>query len=91
MELKILEQGKNRLVFEIHGESHTLCNALKEELRKNKNVAVASYFVAHPDIDVPTFTVETRGTEPKKALLDAVKGLRKQNEIFLKAFKKESK
>lgn len=91
MELKILEETKNRLVLEIKGESHTLCNALKEELRKDKSVSVVSYYIAHPDIDQPTFTVETKGTEPRKALLQAVLHIKQENEAFQKAFRKEVK
>lgn len=91
MEIKILEQSKNRIVFEVRGESHTLCNALKDELRNEKKVITAAYYVSHPDIDEPTFTLETKGIDPKKALLDAVKRLKNENDKFLKAFGKEVK
>ena len=91
MEIKVLEESKNRTVFEIRGESHTLCNALKEELRKDKKVVIASYFVSHPDIDEPTFTIETKGSTPKKALMDATKRLKKQNDKFWTVFNKEVK
>jgi len=91
MELKIIEQSKKKLVFEVHGESHTLCNALKEELRNDKKVTVVSYFVSHPDIDEPTFILETSGAVPKKCLLDAVNRLKKENDKFLKIAAKEIK
>ena len=91
MEIKVLEESKTRAVFEVVGESHTLCNALKEELRKDKKVLVVSYFVSHPDIDQPTFTIETKGSTPKKALTEAVKRLKKQNDKFLSVFNKEVK
>lgn len=91
MEIKVLEESKTKLVMEIRGESHTLCNALKEELRNNPKVVNASYYVSHPDIDEPTFTLETKGLEPKKALLDAVTNIKKQNDTFVKAFNKEVK
>lgn len=91
MEIVIKEQTKKKITFKLKGESHTLCNALKEELRNNSKVVVASYYISHPDIDEPTFTIETKGIEPKKALMDAVKKLKKQNDEFLKAFLKETK
>ncbi len=91
MEIRVLEESKNKAVFEIRGESHTVCNALKEELRNDKKVTVASYFVSHPDIDEPTFTVETSGTTPKKAILDAVTRMKKQNDKFWTVFNKEVK
>jgi DNA-directed RNA polymerase subunit L len=91
MEIKIIEEAKKKVIFEIRGESHTLCNALKEELRNDKHVTVVSYFVSHPDIDEPTFTIETDGASPKKALMDAVKRIKKENDKFLKVFQKEIK
>jgi DNA-directed RNA polymerase subunit L len=91
MEIKIIEEAKKKVIFEIRGESHTLCNALKEELRNDTHVTVASYFVSHPDIDEPTFTIETDGASPKKALMDAVKRIKKENDKFLKVFQKEIK
>ena len=32
MEIKILDDKKNKLVIEVKGADHTLCNALKTEL-----------------------------------------------------------
>jgi DNA-directed RNA polymerase subunit L len=89
MEIILKEESKNKVTFQIKGESHTLCNILKEELRNDENVVNASYFVSHPDIDEPTFTVETKGVSPKKAILDAVARIKKQNDTFVKAFSKE--
>ena len=92
MKITVLEQSKNKLVFRISGESHTLCNALKDVLRTDANVNSTSYFITHPDIDEPTFIIETKAkSTPKKVLQDAVQKLVKQNNDFLKAFQKEIK
>jgi DNA-directed RNA polymerase subunit L len=92
MKITVLEESKNRVVFSLAGESHTLCNSLKEILSKDKKVSVATYFVAHPDIDEPTFIVETNGTAtPKKVILEAVEKLKGENDSFLKEFLKEIK
>ncbi len=92
MEIIIKEESKNKIIFQIKGESHTLCNVLKDELRNDKDVINSSYFVSHPDIDEPTFTVETKSsTTPKKALMNAVKRLKKTNDKFLAEVKKEIK
>ncbi|MBI4738949.1 DNA-directed RNA polymerase subunit L [Candidatus Woesearchaeota archaeon] len=48
MELKILEETKTKLVIDMTGEDHTLCNMLKKELWKNKHVKVAGYNIDHP-------------------------------------------
>ncbi|MBW2996436.1 DNA-directed RNA polymerase subunit L [Candidatus Woesearchaeota archaeon] len=89
MKLKILEDKKNKMVFELKGESHTFCNALKAELWNDKHVKVAGYNIAHPLIGVPKFVVETDGREsPKKALTDAAKRLKNVSDKFKSAFLK---
>jgi DNA-directed RNA polymerase subunit L len=80
MELNILEDKKRRLVFELKGEGHTLCNALREELWNDKSVAAAAYNINHPLVGVATFIVETdTEKEPRKALNDAISRLKKKN------------
>ena len=86
MEVKVLEESKNRIVIEIKGEDHTFCNALKQELWNDKDVKVASYKIDHPLIGVPQFLVETKGKDPKKVLMDAAKRLQKELDKFKKAF-----
>jgi DNA-directed RNA polymerase subunit L len=89
MELKIIENTKNRLVFEIPGADHTLCNALKKELVETKGVEIATYAIEHPQIGIPKMILETSGAlTPKKALESAVAGLKDKNKEFLKAFSK---
>ncbi|MBW2986151.1 DNA-directed RNA polymerase subunit L [Candidatus Woesearchaeota archaeon] len=77
MEVNIIEEKKNKLVFEIPGEGHTLCNALQKELWTDSHVKVAGYNIAHPLINVPKFTLETDGADPKKTISAAVKRLTK--------------
>ncbi|MBD3354467.1 DNA-directed RNA polymerase subunit L [Candidatus Woesearchaeota archaeon] len=92
MELKILEDKKNKMIFELKGETHTFCNALKNELWNDSHVKAASYNIAHPLIGVPKFILETDGKEsPKKALKNAAKNLKKVSgdlkTVFLKNIK----
>ncbi len=83
MELKIIEESKNKLLLEIKGENNTFCNALKEELYNNKKVKTASYKVKHPLVGKITMLVETTsGEDPKKALADASKKLKKNADKF---------
>ena len=90
MEIKILDNKKNRFMFELTGADHTLCNALKEELWNDKHVKVATYRVRHPQISSPHVIVETDGEEtPKNALIIAVDRLHKANSRFKKEFMKE--
>ena len=90
MEIKILDDKKNRLAIEVKGADHTLCNVLKMELYNDKHVKIATYSIRHPQISVPQLIVETDGeVSPKNALINAVQRLHKTNEKFKKEFLKE--
>ena len=84
MEFKVLEETKNKLVFELKGETHTFCNLLKEELLSLKEVVTASYRIDHPLIGVPRFLLETKGAEPRKVLKEALASIKKKAEAFRK-------
>ena len=77
MEIKIIEDKKNRLVFDVVGESHTLTGALKKELWNDEHIKSAGYNVEHPLLNVPRFVVETDGAEPRKVISSAIKRLQK--------------
>jgi DNA-directed RNA polymerase subunit L len=84
MEFKVLEESKNKLVFELKGETHTFCNALKQELQKVKGVDLATYRIDHPLVGVPRFQIETKGIEPRRALKEALANLKKKAKDFQK-------
>lgn len=89
MELNILEESPKKLVFELKGEGHTLCSALKTALWANKHVKVATYSIAHPLIGLPKFIVETDGeVKPRKALSESVDRLQKDAEKLGKEISK---
>ena len=87
MEIKILDDKKNKLIIEVKGTDHTLCNSLKSELWNDKHVKIATYSIRHPQISVPQMIVETDGEEsPRNALINAVQRLQKNNAKFKKEF-----
>lgn len=89
MEVKVLEEKKNRLTIEIKGEGHAFCNALKKELWNDSHVKISAYKIDHPLVGVPTLIVETDGKEaPKKALIEATKRLGKETDKFKTSFLK---
>ena len=88
MEIKILENEPKRLIFQLIGADHTLCNALKNELTQIKGVDVATYAIEHPQIGIPKIHIETSSIEPKKALEKAIANLKKHNKEFLDVFSK---
>lgn len=90
MEIKILDDKKNKLSIEVKGADHTLCNAIQTDLWSDKHVKIATYSIRHPQISVPQMIVETDGEEsPKNALINAVQRLQKTNARFKKEFVKE--
>jgi len=92
MEIKVIEEKKNRLTFELPGKTHTFCNILKEELLNDKHVKISSYAVEHPLISSPRMIVETDGDEtPKASLAAACQRLKKTNDKVRKDFQKEAK
>ena len=89
MEVNVLEDKKKRFVFELKGEKHTLCNAIRDELWNDKSVKIAAYNISHPIIGIPKIIVETDGTkEAKKAFKDAITRLKKKNTDLSKQVKK---
>ena len=85
MQLNILEDKKNRLVFEIEGMGHTYLNMLKTEMWNDDHIKVATYSIKHPQVSKPKFIVETGGDEsPKSALTGAIGRLGKLSEKFKK-------
>ena len=78
MEVTIVEDNKNKLVFEVHGQGHSLANALRKELWNDDHVKASAYTIEHPLIEKPRFIVETDGADPRKTVQAAIKRLQKQ-------------
>ena len=92
MEIKVLDDKKNKLIVEVKGVDHTLCNALKTELYNDKHVKIATYSIRHPQISIPQIIVETDGeVSPKNALISAVDRMHKVNDKFRKEVATEIK
>ncbi|MBI2546749.1 DNA-directed RNA polymerase subunit L [Candidatus Woesearchaeota archaeon] len=90
MEVSIIDDKKNRLLFEIAGVSHGFCTVLKKELLQDEHVKVATYRVLHPLTSNPQFLVETDGKEePRAALTNAAKRLLKTSDKLKKDVVKE--
>lgn len=73
----IIEDKKNKLVFELDGYTHTVCNLLRAELVSDDHVKAAAYAIEHPLIQKPRIIVETDGADPRKAVSAAIKRAQK--------------
>tara|TARA_Y100000310_G_C20519644_1_gene733009 strand:+ start:461 stop:751 length:291 start_codon:yes stop_codon:yes gene_type:complete len=90
MEVAIVEESKNKLIFEVD-ENVGFLNAVKTELLNDKQVKIATYFVKHPLVGKPRMIIETDGADPKKALASAASRLKKENDSFASSVKKALK
>jgi len=86
MEIKILNESKNKIEFEIIGEDHTFCNAIRDELWNEEDVEISAYNIKHPLISNPIMLVETSKGDPKKALQNTVSSLKKKIEKLKNSF-----
>ncbi|MFP4111596.1 MAG: DNA-directed RNA polymerase subunit L [Candidatus Woesearchaeota archaeon] len=92
MEIKVIEKTKSRMVFELPGEGHSFCNALKKELWNDKHIKAAGYTIKHPLVGIPRIVLETDGSKtPEATLKDAAKAVKKKCEEFKKEFEKKVK
>lgn len=92
MELNFKENTKQKIVVEVKGEDHTFLSLLVKELQKNPDVKNAAYRIEHPLKAIPTLLVETNDkTTAKKALLDAIAGIKKMNDKFASDIEKSIK
>ncbi|MBL7050747.1 DNA-directed RNA polymerase subunit L [Candidatus Woesearchaeota archaeon] len=90
MEIKIIEEKKNRIALELKGLGHGFCNALVKELYNDKDTKSAGYHIDHPLIGVPKLIVESKG-DARKTIMSAIKRLQKVNDSFKKEIIKSIK
>ena len=91
MEIKVLENGKNRFRFELIGESHTLANLITKELWSEGDVTISGYNLKHPQTAHVSIHIETTKKDPKKVLLDTLATLKKRSTEFKTQFHKAVK
>lgn len=92
MEMNVIEEKKNKLVFKVEGAGHTICNIIKNELSKNSNVKAVAYKIDHPLVSVPQMVIETNGkVSPRAAVKKAIDSLSKDADKLKKTAMKELK
>lgn len=92
MEINVIEDKKNKAIFELKGSTFTLGNVLKKELWHDSHVKAAGYSIKHPLINTPEMLIETDGKKsPKQALSDAASRLKKEVAKIGADLKKEAK
>jgi DNA-directed RNA polymerase subunit L len=87
MEIKILEESKERLKIEIVGEGNTIANPLVKELWNDEHIKAAGYRIEHSLVSNPILIVETDGVSAKEALKKAGSRLDKRMNELKQKFK----
>ncbi|MCK5283356.1 MAG: DNA-directed RNA polymerase subunit L [Nanoarchaeota archaeon] len=88
MEINVIEEKKGKIIFELNGVSHTICNILKNELWKDKHIKEVGYTIRHPLVGKPEFTIETDGEDPRKIVASTCQKIEKEFDKFSSEFKK---
>ncbi|KZX15691.1 DNA-directed RNA polymerase subunit L [Methanobrevibacter cuticularis] len=84
-DIEILTNTKLELEIIAHGESHTVCNALRKFLMEDEDIDYAVYGIDHPIVGEPKVTIKVKRTkDPKKALLKAATKLKNDSQEFKK-------
>lgn len=85
MEVKILEDQKDKLVIELSNQ--TIAELIRVYLNQDSSVELAAWKRENPARPV-IFEIKTKGKSAKKALDDAVKAVEKEANKCLNEFKK---
>ena len=91
MKLRLVEKSKNEFRIELVGEGHTFCNALQEELLKDKTLEFGGYSISHPLTGQPILYLRTKGRrKPETVLTESSKNLIKNLTSLQTVFRKEA-
>lgn len=74
--MKVIEEQPEKLVLEITGETHTLCNILRKRLMNQEEVDAAAYDITHPLIGQPEF--EVRSSNPRESMVVAAQTVKEE-------------
>ncbi|MEE9323219.1 MAG: RpoL/Rpb11 RNA polymerase subunit family protein [Candidatus Aenigmarchaeota archaeon] len=88
MKLVALENGNEKMILEVRGETHTFLNLLRENIWKAGG-RQASYMIEHPYLSEPKLTV--RAKNPKKIMDNAAQMIIDQTKDFEREFKRVSR
>lgn len=91
MKISWITQEKTKLEFELIGEDHTFCNAIRRELWQHNDLNLAAYKIAHPLASEPTIVIATNKQDALKVLNSSIESLKKKSKAIKDAFSKAVK
>lgn len=87
--LEIKEKDAASMTFVLRGEDHTLGNALRYVLMKNRDVVFCGYSIPHPSEDVMNIQVKTTGKPATDVFQQALTDLRTMFRHIKTAYEEE--
>ena len=84
MDVKVIESKKDSMIVEIAGEDHTLGNAVRDNLWKEKGIDAAAYRIDHPL--KCNLQIKAEGSKPQELLAKASRALEQDAKEFKKKF-----
>jgi DNA-directed RNA polymerase subunit L len=76
VKLNVVSKTDHELEVEVHGETETLLNPIKQALLNDKDVDFAEYIIEHPSLSVPKIFIRTKGkAKPDVVLKRTIKSL----------------
>jgi DNA-directed RNA polymerases I and III subunit RPAC2 len=82
----IIGSDETCLTFKLHGEDHTLANALRYVLMKNVDVEFCGYSIPHPSDDFVNIRVQTLGKPAVEVFRQALHDLMTMSESVSSTF-----
>jgi len=84
MELKVLEEDKNKIKILIEGEKTTICEWLRKRLSAKEEVAFVGYRILHPMERKIEFYLETKKDNAREVLINTLQEMIKEVQSFKK-------
>ncbi len=84
--MKIVKEEDEKFVFEVTGESHTICNILRKRLMEQDDIKSAAYDITHPLVGQPEF--EVNSSNPRESIARATDTVKEEAAEFKEAVSK---
>ena len=85
--MKLINEESDKIVMEVTGETHTLCNILRKRLMQQDEVTAAAYDITHPLIGQPEF--EVHSPNPRESIKTAAEHIKEEAASFKEIVNKE--
>ncbi len=90
MEFKVVDKGKDFIIYEVVNSDNTILRPLMEELLNDEMIKSARYYMEHPYLSNPRIYIEVKQGKPQAALKRTLRRMGKVWETLDNDYKKLS-